>query len=120
MARPKLDIDPVKVRKMASYGCTNNEIADVLGCSHDTITGRFKQELEAGRADGRTSLRKKQMEMALSGNAAMLIWLGKQMLGQSDKVNNTTSNETKITIDLTDGGPDNVDAAEIITKDVVN
>jgi len=31
------------------------------------------------------SLRRKQIEVALKGNVSMLIWLGKQMLGQMDK-----------------------------------
>ena len=30
-------------------------------------------------------LRKKQFEMAMDGNVQMLIWLGKQYLGQKDK-----------------------------------
>ena len=29
-------------------------------------------------------LRRKQIEVAMSGNHTMLIWLGKNMLGQSD------------------------------------
>lgn len=33
------------------------------------------------------SLRKKQLQIALKGNVVMLIWLGKQYLGQVDKVN---------------------------------
>ena len=31
------------------------------------------------------ALRKKQIEMAMDGNVQMLIWLGKQYLGQQDK-----------------------------------
>jgi hypothetical protein len=31
------------------------------------------------------SLRRKQLEVALGGNIVMLIWLGKQMLGQIEK-----------------------------------
>lgn len=33
----------------------------------------------------RISIRQKQIKMALGGNAALLIWLGKQMLGQRDR-----------------------------------
>lgn len=32
------------------------------------------------------SLRRQQIALAEKGNATMLIWLGKQLLGQSDKV----------------------------------
>lgn len=37
-----------------------------------------------GFADLKKSLRRKQIERAESGNATMLIWLGKQLLGQRD------------------------------------
>jgi len=36
-------------------------------------------------------LKRKQVEVALAGNTTMLIWLGKQYLDQSDKVDNTHS-----------------------------
>lgn len=121
MARPKLDIDPTQVRKLASIGCTHNEIADIVGCSHDTLTNRFKREIEQGRADGKASLRRKQFELAMGGNAALCIWLGKQLLGQTDKVSNTTTAQTKITIDLTDNTEEEVvTSAEIVTKQAIN
>ena len=34
--------------------------------------------------DEKINLRKKQVEMALNGDVRMLIWLGKQYLGQTD------------------------------------
>jgi hypothetical protein len=37
------------------------------------------------RVGGNVSLRRKQMELAMKGNVTMLIWLGKQYLGQADK-----------------------------------
>jgi hypothetical protein len=37
------------------------------------------------RVGGNVSLRRKQMELAMKGNVTMLIWLGKQYLGQTDK-----------------------------------
>ncbi len=85
MARPQKEINAEQVQKLAAIGCTDKEIADIVGCSHDTLTRRFKEDLAFGRANGRTSLRRKQWEVALSGNVTMLIWLGKQQLGQSDK-----------------------------------
>ncbi len=57
----------------------------MVGCSHDTLARRFKDELADGRLQGKASLRRKQYEIAMSGNTTMLIWLGKQALGQSDK-----------------------------------
>lgn len=85
MANRSLNINPEQVRKLAGIGCTNVEIADIVGCSHDTLARRFKDELADGRSHGKASLRRKQWNVALSGNVTMLIWLGKQILGQSDK-----------------------------------
>lgn len=81
--RPPLEIDASEVRKLASIGCKNEEIADWFGCSVDTITRRFAEELRKGRANVRISLRRIQLRLA-EKNATMAIWLGKQMLGQRD------------------------------------
>ena len=86
MARPKkYDIDPKQVEKLAGYGCTNTEIAGVYGCSADLIDKSYSEFLTKGRANLKKRLRKAQLDTALSGNSTMLIWLGKQMLGQVDK-----------------------------------
>ena len=86
MARPKkYDIDTKEVEKLAGYGCTNIEIADFFGCSSDLIEKSYSEFLTKGRANLKKRLRKAQLDSALSGNSTMLIWLGKQMLGQVDK-----------------------------------
>ena len=86
MARPKkYDIDTNEVEKLAGYGCTNIEIADFFGCSSDLIEKSYSEFLTKGRANLKKRLRKAQLDSALSGNSTMLIWLGKQMLGQVDK-----------------------------------
>lgn len=85
MARPSLEIDEATVEKLASLGCTNIEIADHFGCSHDTITRRFAYELTKGKSELRRSLRQVQLDSALKGNVVMMIWLGKQYLGQVEK-----------------------------------
>ena len=86
MARPKkYNIDTNEVEKLAGYGCTNIEIADFFGCSSDLIEKSYSEFLRKGRANLKKRLRKAQLDTALSGNSTMLIWLGKQMLGQVDK-----------------------------------
>jgi AraC-like DNA-binding protein len=85
MARPLKKIDPVQVEKLAMMFCTNEEIADVLGCSSDTLVRRFAESLKKGRSHAKASLRRHQFKAASAGNAALLIWLGKQHLGQTDK-----------------------------------
>ncbi len=90
--RPRFDFsDKIRlVRNLASIQCTDEEIAAGIGCSQDTLArGRKRdQELDAaiieGRANGRMSLRRAQYQKALDGNPTMLIWLGKQVLGQRE------------------------------------
>ena len=86
MARPKkYNIDPKEVEKLAGYGCTNTEIADFHGCSADLIEKSYSEFLTKGRADLKKRLRKAQIDSACAGNPTMLIWLGKQMLNQTDR-----------------------------------
>ena len=102
MARPKLELDTEMIEKLAAVGCSDKDNAYIMKCSVDTINRRFQEYLDAGRARGRTRLRNKQYEVAMSGNTAMLIWLGKQMLGQSDrqevKTSGTISSVTEVVI----------------------
>jgi len=85
MARPKKhDIPPNKVQELAEFGCTNTEIAQFYGCSESTIRRNYDEYLIKGRASGKTRLRQLQWKVAEKGNVTMLIWLGKQVLGQSE------------------------------------
>jgi hypothetical protein len=58
----------------------------VLGCDASTLTRRYASVIETGRQTGKMSLKRKQWEVAMGGNVTMLIWLGKQNLGQTDKI----------------------------------
>jgi hypothetical protein len=91
MGRPRKKVDIEQVQKLASLGCTTLEIAYVVGCSADTLDRRFAGELAKGRAEGKTTLRRRQWEAAMSGNTAMMIFLGKNMLGQADRADVTTA-----------------------------
>ena len=85
MGRPKLEIDEGLVVQLAKIHCTHTEIAAVVGCSVDTLTRRFADIIEKAREDGKSSLRRAQWKAALSGDRTLMIWLGKQHLGQNDK-----------------------------------
>ncbi len=86
MARPKkYDIDTKQLEKLASFGCTNREIASFFGCSEHLIKKSYSSFLTKGKDEGRIRLRKLQWVAAEKGNTPMLIWLGKQILDQKDK-----------------------------------
>lgn len=92
VGRPKIEIDEDLLLKLATIHCTMKEMVDILGVSEDTLKRNFAGIIDKGKAEGKTRLRRKQMEVALEGNPTMLIFLGKAMLGQSD---NPTTEETK-------------------------
>jgi len=52
--------------------------------TYPTGAARFGRVLEKGRALRKLLLRQKQTEVALKGDPSMLIFLGKQELGQSN------------------------------------
>jgi hypothetical protein len=93
MGRPKKEVDFDMLEKLCSISCTADECATILKMSVDTIERALKSELELTFAafykrhagQGKVSLRRKQFEVAMTGNVSMLIWLGKQWLGQTDK-----------------------------------
>ena len=73
--------------------CTGEECASILGIDYDTLNNRLKEDTGSGFSDyyaqksagGKVSLRRKQYQKAVEeGNPTMLIWLGKQWLGQKD------------------------------------
>jgi hypothetical protein len=72
------------VEILASYGLTVREIASLCRCGTTTLSKHHHDAFEAGRDACKSSLRRKQVELAQAGNVTMLIWLGKNLLGQSD------------------------------------
>jgi hypothetical protein len=92
--RPKAKIDPEQVRKMAAMGCTQEEIADVLGCDGSVICRRFAAEYTQARSSWKTSLRRAQSIRAIKDRSdPMLIHLGRNYLGQDAKDTPTMSHE---------------------------
>jgi len=87
MARPKkYNIDTEEVIKLASYGCSNVEIADFYGCDESLIRKSYSEYIRKGRASGKTRLRQLQWDSAEAGNVTMQIFLGKNILGQQDRI----------------------------------
>lgn len=81
---PKKELDEDLILKLASILCTVEEIAEICGCCKDVLERRYMHILEKGRAEGRSSLRRAQYQLAMQGNPAMLIWLGKVYLKQKE------------------------------------
>lgn len=82
--RPRKELDTEMIEKLSSIFCTNEEIASVVGCHRETLANNYSTHIKKGRDRGKSSLRRMQFQKAQDGNPTMLIWLGKQYLGQSD------------------------------------
>lgn len=90
--RPRIEIDHSLFERMCKYGCSMRGIAYMMGVSEDTIQRFCKREYKKTfgelsadlREAGKNMLRMAQFDMALNGNTAMAIFLGKNLLDQSD------------------------------------
>jgi hypothetical protein len=84
MSRKPVTLDPDQVTKLSMLGATTGEIAAFFSCSAKTIDNKYSKYVAKGRELRKLRLREMQWEAAKRGNVVMLIWLGKQDLGQRD------------------------------------
>lgn len=97
----KIKIDWEEFDKLCAMQCTLPEIANWFGCSEDTIERRCKEEkklkfaeyFNKKRVGGKVALRRAQFQSATKGNSSLLIWLGKQYLGQKDNPDDVNAGE---------------------------
>src|SRR3984893_17692985 len=84
-------IDLIELEKLCGLQCTDEEIAYWFGVTTRTIERRRKKKkfagvMKRGNAKGRISVRRMQIKLLENGNATMGVWLGKNILGQTDEV----------------------------------
>lgn len=96
--RPKVELDHNIFEELCHIQCTRDEICSVLNVTHDTLDTWCKRTYGEGFSPcykkysegGKKSLRRMQWALA-EKNPAMAIWLGKQYLNQTDKIDNTVT-----------------------------
>jgi len=106
VGRPAKQIDWDVFDKLCAIQCSTRELADYFGVHFETIERAVKRDkgmelndyYEQKRVPGKIGIRRKQYEVAMNGSIPMLIWLGKQWLGQSEKVEQIQSDEKVITL----------------------
>jgi hypothetical protein len=105
VGRPKTEIDLEVLEELAHDGCVNAEIAAFFGITERALEIRFAKEKELrdaklrGLLKGNVSLRRAQMAAALRFDKTMMVWLGKQRLGQTDKIE--TDSKIAATVQVT-------------------
>lgn len=106
-----------RIFRMAQVCVPEQDVAYVMGMKITDMGEKYQEIYQRGKAEARHRLRKKQWDLALDGKGdkTMLIWLGKQELGQTDRVVSETKTETTMVVKLTDGiNADEVTGAEVI------
>ena len=82
VGRPRVKIDEGQLEKLAAIECSFEEMASIVGCSVRTLHDNFRTVIEKGRAQARASLKRRQFELAMDGNATMLICWGRFVLAR--------------------------------------
>ena len=105
MPAEKKEINFEQLKAMCRIQCTAVECAAVFGIDDNTLDRRIKEAGYAGFGEfykkysheGKTSLRRAQWKAATEQlNPTMLVWMGKQMLGQKDKSQTEHTGSVKI------------------------
>jgi hypothetical protein len=66
----------IKVYTLSTVGTRHEDIASVLGISHDTLVKYYKEELDKGRIEANASVAETLFKQAKEGNTtAMIFWL---------------------------------------------
>jgi hypothetical protein len=118
MGRPRKQIDKTEFEKLCFLQCTEREFCSWFDVSDETLNkwckenydGRtFLDVFKEKRENGIISLRRTQFQLA-EKSPAMAIFLGKNLLGQTDKVEQTVNDVSEhkgITINFADKGDSN-------------
>jgi hypothetical protein len=118
MGRPRKQIDKTEFEKLCFLQCTEREFCSWFDVSDETLNkwckenydGRtFLDVFKEKRENGLISLRRTQFQLA-EKSPAMAIFLGKNLLGQTDKVEQTVNDVSEhkgITINFADKGDGN-------------
>ena len=110
VGRPEKDFNWELIDGVLQFGANLIDCSELLKVSDDTIQRRIKKEFNCTFTEYRhkkmskmrMKLLQKQYEVAMSGNVALLIWLGKQHLGQTDKIEQSQHQDISINITESD------------------
>ena len=92
--RPRKEVDFEQLEKLCEWHCNQKEIAEFFRMNPNVLKKRVEEHYGQTWAEliaefkgrGKCLLRKMQWKSAEQGNVTMQIFLGKNYLGQSDKL----------------------------------
>ncbi len=108
MGRPATVIDYKLLEQLCKMQCTAEECASVFGIHFTNLNkrlladghGTFAKYFKLHSGSGKAALRRLQWREAEKGNTQMLMHLGKQYLGQSEKLDTTAQVQNNIKLDF--------------------
>ena len=94
VGRPKSVFNEKELKYLCSIHCTLEEIAGFFQMNKRVLSNKIKEEYgitwtefyERNSQGSKVSLRRRQIQAAMEGDTKMLVFLGKNMLGQKEKV----------------------------------
>lgn len=90
IGRDKKVVPPQQVQELASLGCSNRDIANFFGIEESNVSRHFAAYLTKGREELKITLRRAMLNNACKNmNAAVQIFLAKNILGMADTPLNT-------------------------------
>ena len=94
VGRDKTVVPPDQVYELAAIGCDDREIARFFGVKEDTLRYNFADELAKGREFVKIRLRRAMFKNACDHmNAAVQIFLAKNILGMTSEPTQSEANE---------------------------
>jgi len=90
--RPRIKLDPKQAKIFGYFRATYDTMAEQIGCHVDTIRAamqdedsEFSKAYKKGFSSMKMKLSEAQVQTAIEDrNPTLLVWLGKQYLGQKD------------------------------------
>lgn len=94
MGRPKIELDLHQLKSLMRLTPSLKDTAEFFDVSEDKIEDTIKENWgltfpefrDKNAVQSRLGIKRKMMEKALAGDNTMLIWLSKNLLGMSDRV----------------------------------
>jgi hypothetical protein len=100
VGRPRIILDQERIAELVGKGYTVEWVADYFNVHVDTLYVNYSDSLRKGYAFRNGCLQAKQFENAITGNATLQIWLGKQWLKQRDVEQKQERTDIKVSIQL--------------------
>ena len=84
VGRNKVVVPEEEFYKLAALHSSWKELSDWFGVPVGTLRDNFADLYEKATTETKQKLRRAQLDLAMKGDRVMLIWLGKNILGQAE------------------------------------